>query len=94
MNRRLERAEQRGRLRERIARQRHELALTLAPAGRLLAWADRLAGRWRPVAAWLRRHPLFAGSLLAGALLTRPKKHWKLLRWVLLGARFWRATAK
>ena len=94
MNRRLERAERRGRLLERIARQRLELGLALAPAGRLLACADRLAGRWQRVAAWLRQHPVLAGTLLAGAVLVKPKRGFGLLRWVLLGARFWRTAAK
>ncbi|MDE1942895.1 MAG: hypothetical protein KGI47_07105 [Betaproteobacteria bacterium] len=94
MNRRLELAERRGRLRERIARQRRELGLVLAPAGRALACADRLAGRWRRLAVWLRRHPLLTGTLVAGAVLVKPKRSLGLLRWVLLGTRLWRAAAK
>ncbi len=94
MNRRLDRAERRGRLRERIARQRRDLGQALAPAGRALAWADRLAQRWQRAGDWLRAHPALAGALVAAAVLVKPKRSFGLLRWALLGARLWRSAAK
>ncbi len=91
---RIELAERRGRLRERIAAQRTRLAHDMAPISNALAFTGRLSARYHRAAAWMREHPVLAGTVVAALVLLRPRRTWKLARWGLLGWRLWRASAK
>ncbi len=91
---RIELAQRRGRLLERIAAQRTRLAHEIAPISNSLAFAGRLSARYHRVATWMRVHPVFAGAMATALVLLRPQRTWKLVRWVLLGWRFWRIAAK
>ncbi len=85
----IELAERRGQLLERIAAQRADLVRELAPVSRALAFTGRMADRYHSVLSWLRARPLLTGLLVAGLVLLRPRRSWRLARWGLLGWRLW-----
>jgi hypothetical protein len=86
----IELAERRGRILERIAAQRAALAQDLAPLSQALAATRRVTERYRSVLAWLRERPLVTGLLVAGVVLLRPQRSWRLARWGLLGWQLWK----
>lgn len=90
----IELAERRGRLRERIAAQRALLARDLAPMARALSFTGRLTDQTHRALAWLRARPVLTGALLAGVVLLRPRRTWRLTRWALLGWRLWKILGR
>ena len=90
MRRRIERAERRGRLLERISAQRAAMARELAPLARALSFTGRLTDRYHQVTAWMRARPLLSGALVLGLVMLQPRQRgWRLARWGLLGWRLW-----
>lgn len=80
--------EERGRLRERIAAQRHALAQQLAPLNRTLETGDRLLATGRSIMDELLNHPLALAVLAAAAVALRPRTIW---RWARRGLVLWRS---
>jgi hypothetical protein len=92
MLRRIELAERRGRLLERITVQRATIARELAPLARALSFTGRLTDRYHHVMTWVRERPLLSGALMLGlglVLLQPRQRGWRLARWGLLGWRLW-----
>lgn len=82
----VEEARQLGRLQERIARQRQDLAQAAAPLRTLCAWADRTGACLNQGAQYVQRHP---GQIMLGTLLlvlARPRRAW---RWARRGWLVW-----
>ena len=91
---RIELAERRGHVLERIAAQRATLAQELAPLSRVLSLTGRLSDGYHEALSWLQARPLVAGSLVVGVILLRPRRSWRLARWGLLGWRLWQSFGK
>ena len=84
--------QQRGRLLERIATQRGELALQVEPLGRMFELGERVAGLAREVRAFALRHPVAVAAAAGALVLLRPRA---VLRWSgrgLLAWRTWRSV--
>ncbi|WP_394790481.1 YqjK family protein [Rhodoferax sp.] len=84
---RLELAQERARLTERIAAQRSVLARELAPLQRVSQAGTTVTGLVSEVLAYIRQHPLALATVLGSALLLRPRS---VLRWVKRGMFLWR----
>ena len=79
---------QRGRLQERIATQRTQLAQQWAPVGRVLHVARSVRLAVRAGIIYLLQHPLAASATLAGIVLLKPRSVW---RWGVRGLFVWRS---
>lgn len=79
--------EERGRLRERIAAQRSDLARQMAPVRQVLALGDRAVQTGRDAADTLLKHPMALAVIVGALLAVRPKTLW---RWGGRGLLLWR----
>jgi hypothetical protein len=79
---------ERGQLLERIAVQRHQLAVQFVPVSRWLQWGDRVAATVRAGRDLVQRHPWGFGAVGALLMLRRPRS---LGRWAKRGLFVWRA---
>lgn len=79
---------ERGRLLERIAAQRQQLAVQAEPLAATLRWGDRLQNSLRSGTAFAQRHPLAVGLLAAALLVLKPGAS---LRWAGRGLSLWRS---
>jgi len=79
--------QQRGRLQERIAHQRRELALQMAPLEGVLAFPDRVGRLAQEGKQFVVQHPLVLGTALAALLLFKPGF---VMRWARRGLTAWR----
>lgn len=77
----------RGRLLERIAAQRRELAEELQPLGAALQATDRGLSRLRSGVDYVRAHPATFAAAFAILLLLKPRRVW---RWTQRGIIAWR----
>lgn len=80
---------QRGRLRERIAVQRTQLAHELAPLGNALQLVDRGRAVLRQAGQWLITHPAVVSVLVVAVLVWRPRAVFRSLRWGYSAWRSW-----
>lgn len=88
MNKRLvANAIQRGRLLERIAVQRRELAAELQPLGAALQATDRTLFKLRSGVDYVKAHPATFSALFVVFLLLKPRRVW---RWTQRGVVAWR----
>jgi len=71
---------QRGRLRERIASQRGDMAHLLAPVGSALQTVDRGRLLWRQASAWMAAHPALVTATVVAVVVWRPRAVWRLAR--------------
>lgn len=85
----LELSLQRGRLQERIAQQRRELASSLQPLGAALGHAERGIAAAENGVAWLRAHPLAVGAAVAVFAALRPRRAWRFGRRAFVAWRLW-----
>lgn len=69
-------AVRRGALQERIAQQRRRVAADAWPVARALGVADRAAEG----VGWLKSHPAAVFAAVAGLIVVRPKRAWRLAR--------------
>jgi YqjK-like protein len=81
--------EEQGRLRERIARQRAELAVHAAPLRNALASGDRAVHAGRNAFDTVSRHPFGLAALAAVVLAFKPRVVW---RWGMRGLLAWRSA--
>ncbi|MCY7304755.1 MAG: YqjK-like family protein [Rhodoferax sp.] len=79
--------QQRGRLQERIANQRRELALQMAPLQGVLAVPERVGRLVQEGKQFVVQHPLVLGTALASLLLFKPGF---VVRWAGRGVTVWR----
>ncbi|MDA0191640.1 MAG: YqjK family protein [Proteobacteria bacterium] len=82
----------RGRLLERIAAQRAELAGGLRPFGAALRTTDRMLASVRAGGDYVRAHPATFATLLAGLALLRPRRVWRWSKRGFFAWRVWRAV--
>ena len=80
---------ERGRLQERIAQQRVELAVQLMPLKRASGTVSRMMALAQDSFDYVRKNPLQASAVLALAVVVRPKKTWQLLQTSLQVWRGW-----
>ena len=78
---------ERGRLQERIAQQRVELAVQLMPLKRASGTTSRVMALAQDGFDYVRKNPLKGSAALALALILRPKRTWQLLH---AGLQVWR----
>ena len=78
MDKQIELALKRGRLQERIAGQRSALAAQMQPVAAALARVDQGIAIARTGAAYVKRHPLQVGLVVALLALSKPRR---ILRW-------------
>lgn len=69
-------AVRRGALRERIAQQRQRVAADAWPVASVLGVGDRAAEG----VVWLKNHPAAVFAAVAGLVVIRPKRAWRLAR--------------
>jgi hypothetical protein len=81
MNRRLELAERRGRLRERIAAQRELVAEESAPLVDLASRADRVVAWGRKAVAAVKSKPYLSSAAFASLLVIKPRRAFRAARW-------------
>jgi hypothetical protein len=74
------RAQQRGRLLERITQQRTALRVELAPVAGILATADQLIAGAEKTRRWIGENPVIVGIGLVALLIWRPKGVLKLAK--------------
>ena len=84
---RIELAQERARLTERIAAQRIILARELVPLQRVAQTGNRLTALVGDAVAYIGQHPLALASVAAGMLLFKPRT---ALRWAKRGLFLWR----
>lgn len=84
----LELAVKRGRLQERIAMQRRELAQHAVPLANALAVGDSVADG----VDWLKRHPLVVVAAAAAIVVAKPRQAWRWARRGVIAWRGWRAV--
>jgi hypothetical protein len=80
---------QRGRLRERIAVQRGQLARDLAPLGSALQTVDRARALVRQAQVWLSTHPAVVTAVVVALVVWRPRAVFRALRWGYAAWRRW-----
>lgn len=91
MNGRLvELAVERGRLRERITRQRAEIGSELVPLRNALLVTDRGVAQVRAAVDAVRRHPSIVVAALAVFVVLKPGRLWRWGRRAFVGWRAWR----
>jgi len=78
---------QRGRLLERIAAQRRDLAHRTVPLRTACDTTDRLLGLVREAVGFAQRHPVAVASFAAALIVMRPRRAW---RWLRRGYFLWR----
>lgn len=71
---------QRGRLRERIASQRGQVADALAPLDTALQTVDRGRLLWQRARAWVVQHPTLVTATVVVVVVWRPRAVWRLAR--------------
>lgn len=81
----------RGRLRERIAVQRTQLARELAPLGGALRLVDRSRAALHHAGQWLTAHPGVVSVVVVAVLVWRPRAVFRSLRW---GYSMWRSWTR
>ncbi|MQY51842.1 hypothetical protein HCX48_04180 [Rhodocyclus tenuis] len=81
----------RGRLLERIARQRADLGAQLAPVRDGLRTTDRALTWVRLIADGVRRHPAVVAAAVAVFVVLKPVRLWRWGRRALFAWRAWRA---
>lgn len=79
---------QRGRLLERIANQRHDLSVQLAPLERAVHIGDRVAAAADQCKVFVLEHPLTVTAAVATVVVLRPRG---VLRWTRRALVAWRA---
>ena len=79
----------RGRLRERIAVQRTQLARELAPLGGALRLVDRSRAALHQAGQWLTAHPGVVSVVVVAVLVWRPRAVFRSLRWGYSAWRSW-----
>jgi len=79
----------RGRLRERIAVQRTQLARELAPLGDALRLVDRSRAVLHEAGRWLTAHPGVVAVVAVALLVWRPRAVFRSLRWGYSAWRSW-----
>ena len=84
----LELSVERGRLLERIARQRQELGGELAPLRTALVVTDRGVAQARAAAGFVRQHPSIVVATLTLFVALKPSRLW---RWSRRAFFFWRS---
>ena len=82
---------QRGRLLERIAGQRAALSRDLQPISASLFRVDRVVGRVRSVADYIKRHPSIAALAVAGLFAIKTERAWRWTKRAFFAWRTWRA---
>ena len=78
---------ERGRLQERIAQQRVELAVQLMPLKRASGTVSRMMALAQDGVDYVRKNPFQVSAALAMAVVLRPKRTWQLLQ---TGLQVWR----
>ena len=78
---------ERGRLQERIAQQRVELAVQLMPLKRASGTVSRMMALAQDGVECVRKNPLQVSAALAMVVVLRPKSTWRLLH---TGLQVWR----
>lgn len=91
MSRRIELAIERGRLLERIAAQRQQLAVQAVPLARTLGRTDRAVAATRASVNWLKAHP---GAVGVGVALLFLRKPLRYVRWGKKGLTLWKQWRK
>ncbi len=81
---------QRGRLLERIANQRHALALQTRPVARALRVGDRVSSFADQCKLFALQHPLAVAAVVGAVVVLRPAR---VLRWTRRGFFAWRTWA-
>jgi hypothetical protein len=89
-SREIELALKRGRLQERIAGQRAQLAAEVRPIAGALASADRTIAVGQAGIRYIRRHPVQVGIAFAALAVLRPRRVWRWSRRALLAWSAWR----
>lgn len=78
---------ERGRLLERIAGQRNQLAVQFVPVAHLLQFGERVAQTAKAARNFVLQHPWAMGALGAAMVLRRPRS---IGRWLKRGLLVWR----
>lgn len=91
-NRLIELSLQRGRLQERIAAQRMQLAAQLQPLAVAVDTADQALAAARRGVDCLKRHPAEVGVAVALLALLRPKGVWRWSRRTFVAWRLWKTA--
>lgn len=81
----------RGRLLERIAAQRADLKRDLRPVRTSLSRVDRVIGRVRSAADYIKRHPSIVALGVASLFMVRTEGAWRWTKRVFFAWRAWRA---
>lgn len=80
---------QRGRLLERIAQQRQQVAVQVQPVARTLQVGDRLTDIFTQCKRFALQHPLVVAAAVATVVVLRPAGAWRLASRGLLAWRTW-----
>lgn len=89
-SREIELALKRGRLQERIAVQRAQLAVDMRPIASTLAVADRAVNVGQAGVRYVRQHPVQVGIVFAALAVLRPRRVWRWTRRALVAWSAWR----
>ncbi|HEX5804687.1 MAG TPA: YqjK-like family protein [Azospira sp.] len=91
-NKLIELSLQRGRLQERIAAQRTQLAAQLQPLAAAVDTADQALATARRGVDYLKRHPIEVGIAVALLAVLRPKGVWRWGRRAFVAWRLWKSA--